>query len=69
MGNVSILFFEKEKFYTIFEVSVLTGISVKDIEKAVRIGKICEITYRDKNDICEILIPLKSMESFICGLN
>ncbi|MDQ7824088.1 MAG: hypothetical protein RDV48_14905 [Candidatus Eremiobacteraeota bacterium] len=66
MGNVSFLFFEKEKFYTIEEVSVLSGLPVKEIAARLKKSGLKDLASRTRNQVCEILVPLGVMESFLC---
>ncbi|MHC9543289.1 MAG: hypothetical protein AB9903_27580 [Vulcanimicrobiota bacterium] len=65
MGNVSILFHENDKLYTIHEVSALTGLPVRELQCTVRRQDIKGITYRTKNEICEVIVPLSAMAEII----
>jgi hypothetical protein len=66
LGNVSVLFCEKEKYYTIHEVSVLTGLSIKEIHCTIKRPGIKGIKHRRKNDNDEMIVPLGIMEQFVC---
>jgi hypothetical protein len=66
MGNVSILFCENEKFYTLHEVSALTGMSIRKLHHTVTKQGVQGTTYRTKNDACEVIVPLAAMEEFVC---
>lgn len=65
MGNVSILFHDNNKFYTIHEVSALTGLPVRELQCTVKRQDIEGITYRTRNEICEVLVPLSAMAEIV----
>lgn len=65
MGNVSILFSEKEKLYTLYEVSALTGLSIREIQNFVKRGEIKEVVWREKNNARELIVPLNCMELYV----
>ena len=67
MNNVSILFIENDKFYTIHEISALTGLHIRQIQNAVKSGKIRDIVHRTRNDAREIIVPLKAMEELLAS--
>jgi len=66
LGNVSVLFCEKEKYYTIHEVSVLTGLSIREIHCTIKRPGIQGILRRRKNDTDEVIVPLGAMEQYVC---
>jgi hypothetical protein len=67
LGYVSVLFCEKEKYYTIHEVSVLTGLSIREIHCTIKRPGIEGILHRRKNDTDEVIVPLGAMEQFVCS--
>jgi hypothetical protein len=67
MNNVSILFTENDKFYTIHEISALTGLHIRQIQNVVKSGKIRDIAHRMRNDAREIIVPLKAMEELLAS--